>query len=155
MKAVTPAISKAIIELQALPTLSKFISVAYLSESFNVWDIWLADFVNGVGPVNNGFTTGISQLEEILDPEILSQLQVDGIIEATRDSSIISFIIDNYDIANNQQAILDITNIGIVSYYDPEKDMVVLSGVETFLKYADAVGTKPYDLLLKYNTYGE
>jgi hypothetical protein len=108
-----------------------------------------------IGPVNNGFTTGISQLEEILDAETLSELQVTGIIEATRDSSIISFIIDNYDIENNQQAILDIIDIGIVSYYDPEKDMVVLSGVETFLKYAEAVGTKPYDLLLKYNTYGE
>jgi hypothetical protein len=108
-----------------------------------------------IGPVNNGFTAGISQLEEILDAETLSELQVTGIIEATRDSSIISFIIDNYDIENNQQAILDIIDIGIVSYYDPAKDLIVLSGVETFLKYAEAVGDPIWSNLLKYNTYGE
>jgi hypothetical protein len=108
-----------------------------------------------IGPVNNGFTAGISQLEEILDAETLSELQVTGIIEATRDSSIISFIIDNYDIENNQQAILDILDRGIVSYYDPAKKLVVLSGVETFLKYAEAVEYPILSNLLKYNTYGE
>jgi hypothetical protein len=107
------------------------------------------------GPVNNGFAGAISRLGGVLGPVAMDELFNIGIVEATEDSTIINFIIDNYDLENDPEAFTALLVKGIVSFYDPIKKSIVLSGVETFLKYAEAVGYPILSNLLKYNTYGE
>lgn len=108
------------------------------------------------GPVSNNFTQSITRLTQILTPQAVIDLNEKGIVEATSDSSLLGFFIDNYDFSGSEgaQTLFRIIDKGVIMCYSESTDSLLLASPGTFLKWAEATN---YELLpspILYNWYG-
>jgi hypothetical protein len=146
--------------LSSVETSAKFLE-AISSESV-VFTQWTTD--NGFSGATSSISTGI--LNE-WGSEYQSNFETKGVYEATNSTSDLSWFSTTYkfvlnygnDILRQQAAQRQaqtsrILDKGIVIYYSSETDSIVFSSVETFLKYAEAIGLYTTTLNIKYNTFG-
>jgi len=142
--------------LSSVETSAKFLE-AISSESV-VFTQWVID--NGFSGATSSMSTGI--LNE-WGSEYQSNFETKGVYEATNSTSDLSWFSTTYKFVLNygnyfssvrssrKNGFLD---KGIVIYYSSESDSIVFSSVETFLKYAEAIGLYTTTLNIKYNTFG-
>jgi len=137
--------------LSSVETSAKFLE-AISSESV-VFTQWTTD--NGFSGATSSISTGI--LNE-WGSEYLAEFETKGVYEATNSRSDLSWFSTTYKFVlnyGNEFSPSRILDKGIVIYYSSETDSIVFSGVETFLKYAEAVGVSNTTLSIKYNYFGD
>jgi hypothetical protein len=116
-----------------------------------VFTQWTTD--NGFSGATSSISTGI--LNE-WGSEYQSEFETKGVYEATNSRSDLSWFSTTYKFVLNYGNELTPSRFldkGIVIYYSSETDSIVFSGVETFLKYAEAVGVSNTTLSIKYNYF--
>ena len=135
--------------LSSLETAMKLLEA--LSSESVVFTQWVID--NGFSGVSSSMSTGI--LNE-WGSEYQSEFETKGVYEATNSRSDLSWFSTTYKFVLNYGNELTPSRFldkGIVIYYSSETDSIVFSGVETFLKYAEAVGVSNTTLSIKYNYF--
>jgi hypothetical protein len=112
--------------------------------------------------IDNGFSGATSSIYNgILNEwgsEYVAEFEKSGLFEATNSTSDLSWFSTTYKFVLNYGANsspVNIINKGIVIYYSSETDSIIFSGVETFLKYSEAVGVYNSTLSVKYNYLGD
>jgi hypothetical protein len=118
-----------------------------------VFTQWTTD--NGFSGATSSISTGI--LNE-WGSEYQSEFETKGVYEATNSRSDLSWFSTTYKFVlnyGNEFSPSRILDKGIVIYYSSETDSIVFSSVETFLKYAEAVGVYNTTLSIKYNYFGD
>jgi hypothetical protein len=136
--------------LSSIETSAKFLE-AISSESV-VFTQWVID--NGFSGATSSMSTGI--LNE-WGSEYLAEFEKSGLYEATNSTSDLSWFSTTYKFVlnyGNDFSPVRFLDKGIVIYYSSESDSIVFSSVETFLKYAEAIGLYTTTLNIKYNTFG-
>jgi hypothetical protein len=117
-----------------------------------VFTQWVID--NGFSGATSSISTGI--LNE-WGSEYLAEFEKSGLYEATNSTSDLSWFSTTYKFVLNYGNDISpdrLLDKGIVIYYSSESDSIVFSSVETFLKYAEAIGLYNTTLNIKYNTFG-
>ena len=117
-----------------------------------VFTQWVID--NGFSGATSSISTGI--LNE-WGSEYLAEFEKSGLYEATNSTSDLSWFSTTYKFVLNYGNDISpdrLLDKGIVIYYSSESDSIVFSSVETFLKYAEAIGLYTTTLNIKYNTFG-
>ncbi len=119
------------------------------------------DIVFTQWPIDNGFSGATSSIYNgILNEwgsEYLAEFEKSGLYEATNSTSDLSWFSTTYKFVLNYGNDISpdrLLDKGIVIYYSSESDSIVFSSVETFLKYAEAIGLYTTTLNIKYNTFG-
>ena len=136
--------------LSSIETSAKLLE-AISSESV-VFTQWVID--NGFSGATSSISTGI--LNE-WGSEYQSNFETKGVYEATNSTSDLSWFSTTYKFVLNYGNDISpdrLLDQGIVIYYSSESDSIVFSSVETFLKYAEAIGLYTTTLNIKYNTFG-
>jgi hypothetical protein len=136
--------------LSSIETSAKLLE-AISSESV-VFTQWVID--NGFSGATSSISTGI--LNE-WGSEYLAEFEKSGLYEATNSTSDLSWFSTTYKFVlnyGNDFSPVRFLDKGIVIYYSSESDSIVFSSVETFLKYAEAIGLYTTTLNIKYNTFG-
>jgi hypothetical protein len=136
--------------LSSIETSAKLLE-AISSESV-VFTQWGID--NGFSGATSSISTGI--LNE-WGSEYLAEFEKSGLYEATNSTSDLSWFSTTYKFVLNYGNDISpdrLLDQGIVIYYSSESDSIVFSSVETFLKYAEAIGLYTTTLNIKYNTFG-
>ena len=123
-----------------------------ISSESVVFTQWVID--NGFSGAASSISTGI--LNE-WGSQYQSNFETKGVYEATNSTSDLSWFSTTYKFVLNYGNDISpdkLLDQGIVIYYSSESDSIVFSSVETFLKYAEAIGLYTTTLNIKYNTFG-